>query len=172
MSMQLISTVTVGSGGITDINLTSIPQTYTDLLVQMNLRSTDAGANNATFFMLNGAFSNHYYRDLIGDGAAVTSTNGSNVSSARFAIPGTTVTANTFGSVQAYLPNYSGSSKKSFSLDAVVENNATSSWQQILAGLWDSTSAVTSILLIGKFAQHSTISIYGITKGSGGASVS
>ena len=36
---NLISTITVGSGGAASIDFTSIPQTYTDLLVKISLRA-------------------------------------------------------------------------------------------------------------------------------------
>jgi hypothetical protein len=36
---EAIATVTVGSGGATDIEFTSIPGTYTDLLIKSSLRS-------------------------------------------------------------------------------------------------------------------------------------
>ena len=36
----LISSVTVGAGGASSIDFTSIPSTYTDLLVKISARST------------------------------------------------------------------------------------------------------------------------------------
>ena len=59
------------------------------------------------------------------------------------------------------------------SVDAVGENNATQAFQIISAGLWANTAAITSIQLIpqsggGTFVADSTVSLYGITKGSDG----
>ena len=49
--------------------------------------------------------------------------------------------------------------------DAVVENNATESFQSFTAGLWSSTDAITQITLIlsgGNVVQYSSASLYGI----------
>jgi len=100
--------------------------------------------------------------------------NGSTGSSDNARIPGSTATANTFGNGSLYIPNYAGATNKSLSFDSVAENNATSAWLQITAGLWSSTAAITRITLSGwtALAAGSTVSLYTITKGSGGATVS
>jgi hypothetical protein len=76
-------------------------------------------------------------------------------------------TASTFGNFQMYIPNYAGSSNKSVSIDAVTENNATAAEANLVAGLWSSTAAITSITLynygsVTNFMQHSTATLYGI----------
>jgi hypothetical protein len=43
---KLISSVTVGSGGATTMTFSSIPQTYTDLLLKISSRNTTGGADN------------------------------------------------------------------------------------------------------------------------------
>jgi hypothetical protein len=56
-------------------------------------------------------------------------------------------------------------------VDTVSENNATAAFQRIIAGLNNSTAAITSINFFpssGNFVAGSTISLYGITKGSDG----
>ena len=71
-----------------------------------------------------------------------------------------------------YIPNYTGSTNKSISVDSVTENNATNNLMNIQAGLWSNTAAITSILFTsdtaGGFLAGSTISLYKITKGSDG----
>jgi len=42
---QLIQTVTVGSGGASSIDFTSIPQNFTDLQIVISARSTLTGTN-------------------------------------------------------------------------------------------------------------------------------
>jgi hypothetical protein len=76
-------------------------------------------------------------------------------------------TANTFSNGAVYIPNYAGSAHKSVSWDYVTENNSTTADQMILAGVWADTAAITSITLAlpsGVFTQHSTASLYTITK--------
>lgn len=172
-AITLISTITVGSGGAASIDFTSIPQTGTDLYAVYSLRDTDASTVINLTVSFNGSFANHSWRYLRGDGSTAAS-NGSTGSSDYARIPGSTATSNTFGNGSLYIPNYTGSTNKSLSFDSVAENNATSAWQQITAGLWSNTAAITRITFSGwtALAAGSTVSLYTITKGSGGASVS
>ena len=51
------------------------------------------------------------------------------------------------------------------SADGVMENNATEAYQNLVAGLWSNTSAITSLTLAkstGNFVQYSSASLYGI----------
>jgi hypothetical protein len=170
MAITLISTVTVGAGGQASIDFTSIPGTYTDLQVVMSARSNRASvAEDGTLITINGSTSTFSNRLLRGSGSAATSTTGTR---ALGDIPAATSTASTFSNQTIYLPNYAGGTNKSFSVDSVSENNATGAWQYIIAGLWSTASAITSISIspeVGTgFTQYSTASLYGITKGSSG----
>ena len=51
-----------------------------------------------------------------------------------------------------------------------MENNVTEGYQQIAAGLYNSTSAVSSIEIAsgGSFVEYSSATLYGITAGSDG----
>lgn len=175
MTMTLVSTVTVASNSA-GFNFTGIPATGTDLLLLMSLRSyRNYGGFNNFFLRLNNNSSTVYsYRDLNGTGSSSNSTNTSNntefvISSL---IPEVSNTSNTFTNLAIYIPNYAGSTNKSVSIDAVGENNATASPQTIFAGLFGSTSAITQINFLSDVAPNSTASLYTITKGSGGATVS
>jgi hypothetical protein len=76
-------------------------------------------------------------------------------------------TSNTFGNTSVYIPNYAGSNFKSISIDGVTENNATAALQFFNAGLFKSTSAITSISLtaynFASYVQYSTADLYGIS---------
>lgn len=169
MSMTLISTVTVGAGGTAQIDFNSIPQTFTDLLFVASLRGNDT--SGGVYLGFNGDGTGFSERFLRGTGSAAQSGTSSqsvgrqNLSSS---------TASTFGSLQMYIPNYTSSANKTFSVDFVTENNAAAALQEIRAGVWSNTAAISSVLFVcdSTFAQHSSISLYGITKGSGGATVS
>lgn len=173
MSMTLISTVTVGSAGAASITFSSIPQTFTDLLVIHSIRKSDT-SGSIIRLDLNGSSSNFTYRSLLGDGSTAASFSGSTgiAGYANFS----NYTANTFSSSSTYLPNYTGSTNKSFSVDTVMESNVSSGPNQlILAGLWSNTAAITTLSLTaasGNWVENSTASLYGILKGSGGATVS
>jgi len=164
-----IATTTVGSGGASSIDFTSIPGTYTDLLVKLSARQDAAGTNGQFQMRFNGSSSTIYSRRKIyGDGASALSNNGSSENAFQYIdVPRIDATANTFGNVEIYVPNYAGSNNKSISVDAVTEQNGTTAYAEFYAGLWASTAAITSITLIPmgsgeKFAQYSTATLYGI----------
>ena len=80
---------------------------------------------------------------------------------------GGTATANTFGNMEIYIPNYAGSSNKSVSVNQVGEDNAATAYATLLAGLWSNTAAITSIKLTpfsggASFVQYSTAYLYGV----------
>jgi hypothetical protein len=160
-TMVKIETVTVGSGGAASIDFTSIPQTYTDLKIVISGRSSSTPAEGM-YIAFNGSTSNFSGRYLIGDGA-----NASSGVLARYvgSIFGAVGTANVFNNTEVYIPNYTSSNNKSFSVDNVAENNATTGYQNLIAGLWSSSSAITSIsITCTGFTQHSTATLYGISR--------
>ena len=158
----LISSVTVGSGGAASMSLTSIPATYTDLLVKLSLRS----ANNVSDVLVNfnSAGNNSTWRRLLGE-ASASSDSGSN--GASLLINMSTTDANIFATNQMYIPNYTSSNNKSFATEAAIEkNSATGTARQILTGLWSNSAAITSISFTGtsgNFAEYSTAYLYGIS---------
>ena len=170
--VQIGSTVTVGSGGQAAIDFTSIPSTYTDLLVKVSARSTFTGGSNSNMKLtFNGSSSGYSGRGLQGAGSGTPSSSdnvfGTSFAYISSAYPSSTTTSNTFNNMDIYIPNYAGSAAKSFSTDSVMENNATYSVQHLFASLWNNTAAITSISLgdtNGNFAQYSTATLYGISK--------
>jgi cystathionine beta-lyase/cystathionine gamma-synthase len=160
-TFELIASSTAGSGGAVSFDFTSIPSTYTDLCLQLSVReATSASAVvNITF---NGLTTNRSERYLQGNGSAASSgtTTVLQVISAQ-----PTDTASTFGSATIYIPNYAGSTNKSVSSDSVSENNATSAFSRLSAGLWANTAAINQITIAttsGNLAQYSTAYLYGV----------
>jgi hypothetical protein len=169
--MQLIETKTLGTATAT-IEFTSIPQTFTDLFVLLSMRTNnepDANGYGLAQVAFNGLTTNRSNRRLLGTGASAASFSSSDVT---VLVSGNTNTANTFGNASIYIPNYTLSVAKSMSIDSVTENNGTTAWSAIIAGLYNSTAALTSIsftaLSSGLFVAGSSVSLYGITKGSDG----
>ena len=158
---NLISTVTVGSGGASSIAFTSIPQIYTDLLVVCSGR-TD-GSGNGINISFNGNTSNYSSRALQGNGSGVSSFGTYNRNAGM--VTDSNQTASVFGSTSIYVPNYTGSTFKSYSADGVSEHNSATAYMSFIAGLWSDVSAITSLtlsLMAGNFMQHSSASLYGI----------
>lgn len=170
MTMTLIATTTL-TGSTTAFDFTSIAGTFTDLILVISARQA-TGQNAIGRLTFNGVTTNLSSRLLGGGGSTAVSATGTQIEPV---VSYSTDTANTFGSLSVYIPNYAGSTNKSVSLDSVSENNATAAYQRITAGLWSSTAAITQITFTspdGNWASGSTASLYGITKGSGGATVS
>jgi hypothetical protein len=157
-----IASVTVGSGGATSIDFTSIPSTFTDLCLKISVRSNQANNANTLSITFNGSSANFTSRLIEGSGSsAVSFSSINNIGNAQ----GTSSTSNTFSSVDLYIPNYAGSTNKSFSADGVTENNGTTAYATLAAGLWSQTAAITSVsITITSFVQYSTATLYGISK--------
>jgi hypothetical protein len=159
-----IAAVTVGSGGASSIDFTSIPSTFTDLQLVFTARNTGS-SNVFTQLTFNGNTSSYSYRGLYGSGSAASSFNGSGAYIYVGDMDLSTYTANTFSSESVYIPNYAGSTNKSVSIDSVNENNATAAAAYFVAGLWSNTAAINQITLTpggGSYAQYSTATLYGI----------
>ena len=165
-----IASVTVGSGGASSIDFTSIPSTYTDLCLKMSTRTTRSTGNaNITMVRFNSNTSGYTFRVLLGDGSSPSSFNQTALfTDAGFGGYGDqdNNTTSTFSSHELYVPNYAGSNNKSFSIDAVQENNATTGLASMAANLWSNTAAITSITLSPfegfNYKQYSTAVLYGI----------
>jgi hypothetical protein len=165
--VQIGSTVTVGVGGAASIDFSSIPSTYTDLVVKVSARTNTNSASNGQFLnlKLNNSTANFTYRFLFGNGSSAGSGNGS-TGIVAYVNP-SDYTASTFGNAEIYIPNYAGNTNKSISIDSVNENNATSAETALWASLWSNTAAVNQVTLVpfaGNFVQYSTASLYGISK--------
>jgi len=170
---EAIATVTVGSGGAATMAFSSIPATYTDLCILFSGRTDSNDAPGYATLQFNGNSSAIYSRTQVqGDGSTAYSFSGSSETAINYIYTGGgNGTSNTFGNTYIYIPNYTSSSaNKSISVDTVQENNtSTNAWQELQAGLWANTAAITSITLgvlntaaQTKFVQYSTATLYGI----------
>jgi len=163
--VQIGSTVTVGGGGAADITFSSIPATYTDLVVKISSRDTTSGSVWQNFqIAFNGLTTNLSSRAVYGN--ITTPSSASFASNIFMWTSAANATASTFGNAEIYIPNYASSNNKSVSADFVSETNGTDAIYGLTAGLWADASAITSIKLTPAlgFAQYSTASLYGILK--------
>lgn len=167
-ALKLISSVTVGAGGAASIDFTSIPSTYTDLCIELSSRAS-GGTNSVNVLLrFNGdTGSNYSYKRIYGQATSAVSTNATGTSNISSASVGINDTASTFSNNSIYIPNYTGSNKKAYTVNGVAENNSAYSLLTIIAGLWTGTSAITSIKLFNdgfNMEQYSTAYLYGISK--------
>lgn len=163
-TFKLIAKVTVGAGGQAAIDFNSIPSTFSNLVLKGSTRSARTNTVSEIFIKLNGSATGFTSRILYGTGVAAGSFTGTVTSGVS---DGNSSTSNTFGSYELLIPNYTGSSNKSFSGDSTSENNATQSYSYLTAGLWSNSAAITSISLTDEsganFLQNSTVYLYGIS---------
>ena len=164
VTYTLISSNVLGSAAAS-VTFSSIPSTYTDLVLRASVRSDRAFSIDAITFTLNTSTSNLSNTRLEGTGSAVNSTfNTTNLTLNR--TTAATTTANTFASLEFYIPNYTVSQNKPFSGFFATENNTTAAYAGATAGLWRNTAALTSIqmgLVDGpNFDTGSSFYLYGI----------
>lgn len=168
-TFSLIASSTVGAGGAANISFTSIPNTYTDLVLKLSVRSNRATVQDTFKVTFNSSASGYSFKRVYGDGATAASdgSTGDTFLTVGYSA-GNSATASTFGNVELYIPNYAGSNNKSVSTDGVGENNGTTAYAGLFASLWANTAAITSITIEGgtsaTLLQYSTAYLYGIIK--------
>jgi hypothetical protein len=159
----LIEAKTISSA-VSSVTFTSIPQTYTDLNLLFSIRSSRAAVAENILLAFNGSTSSFTNKVLIGQGNSGID----NTTTARYGgfATGDTATANVFANNSLYIPNYTSSEYKSYSVDAAEEDNAGLAFVGLGAGLWSNTAAITSIEFTlaqsNNFKQYCTFYLYGI----------
>lgn len=161
---QIGSTVTVGNAGSASITFTSIPATYTDLVILASTRSNRSEVNDGFFVYLNGNTANITAKRLYGNSSSGSQDGGSSILN-----DADTATASIFSNSRIYIPNYALAENHSWSGETVTENNsATNAFVSLVSAIWASATIVTSITLTNEtgtgFMQYSTASLYGILK--------
>lgn len=166
-SYESIATVTVGSGGSSSISFTSIASTYKHLQIRYNF-AVDTNDRVYRMRFNSDSGSNYAFHELAGNGssattyAATSSTGidgGYNYTASGFS------TSYFTGGIMDVL-DYANTSKykTTRALDGIDFNG--SGRVTLHSGLWQSTSAVSSITLIpftnGSFVQNSSFALYGI----------
>ena len=165
----LISSATVSGTSTTQVNITSIPNTYTDFVLKASVRTSIANTNSGLVYYFNNDTSALYsYTELMGSGSAASSyRNSSTGIDVRYA-DGNTTAANTFSSLEIYVPNYTSITSKPFSHFNAQENNTTAAYITTTAGLYRNTSALSSIHIntggAPYFIAGSSFYLYGIKK--------
>ena len=169
-TMKLIAKQTLSTTAAT-VTFSSIPGTATDLVLVYSARTNRSAVSSDIYLQFNGITTATYsFRRIYGVGTSAGSDSLTNNSSGGLCgwATGANATASTFGNSQIYIPNYAGSTAKSFSAEGVTENNATDSRIAAYAGLWSGTSAITQIDLkdydAASFVSGSSFYLYTITK--------
>jgi hypothetical protein len=166
VTYQLISSNVLGSAAAS-VTFSSIPATYTDLVIRTSVRTDRSSAVDGINIGLNNTSTNYSYTFLRGNGSAASSSRDVIYSTFRN-MDGASATSNTFASNEIYIPNYAGSTNKPFSVTGAQEDNQTTAYIEAYAFLWSNTAAISSIVLspyVGpNFVSGSSFYLYGISK--------
>lgn len=158
-SYESISTITVGAGGASSIEFTSIPSTYKHLQVRM-LASFSGG--DWTEIKLNGdTGANYTYHYLQGNGSAASAGGGG------FNASGLGVQFSTqWGGAIIDVLDYTNTNKLKTVRNFGGYDANGSGFIIFSSNLWNNTAAVTSLKLqkssAGTFQQYSSFALYGI----------
>lgn len=166
----LIASNTLSSSAAS-VTFSSIPNTYTDLVLRFSARASGSGSLAGLAIKFNGSTTSIYSNtNLLAYSASGTSDRTTNAAS----IPATDNitdgggTANTFSNNELYIPSYTASQNKPTSLSSVVEKNTVTNFEWLVytgAGLYRDTAAISSIALTtnaGSFVSGSSFFLYGI----------
>lgn len=173
MTMKLISTVNLDSGGVSGANgltILNIPQIYKDLFLVASIRSgRTAFDTDGVGFALNEATTTYAYIGVALNGTSFANLNTSYESFWAGMQPTVTNTAATFNNLEIYIPNYTSSFNKSYLQTSTAVSNiaaASSQLSQTAITYGSSSSAVTSLSIRSAtsngLAQFSAIWLYGI----------
>jgi hypothetical protein len=162
----LISSQVLGSTAAS-VTFSSIPSTYTDLVIQMSCRDAYSGSNDNLWYRLNGDTGTNYSGTWVeGSGSAASSSRIASFSlGPMLYLDGNGNTANTFSSHELYIPNYNSTTAKPIFAISATEDNSATAYIRNYAGLYRGTSAITSILLTPNgqnFLAGSSFYLYGV----------
>lgn len=153
------------------VTFSSIPTTYTDLLLRCSVRSTTSSGQDYLQIQFNNDTGTNYSMTMIYTNASTASSyRDSNTTFIdQMPIDLSTNTANTFSVNEIYIPNYQNTSSRPLLHFGAAEGNVTTNaaWMALNAGLYRGTSAISSLKVIDAngtgFAAGSRFDLYGIT---------
>ena len=167
MATYTLISSNVLSSSAASVTFSSIPATYTDLVLRWSIRDDQTGPNDLLITFNNNSSTLYSRVIVLGDGSGPDSkiSSASTAIYGQRAVEGTAYTSNTFGSGEMYIPSYTVSQDKPIGLNYVTENNATAAIVVAHASLFRSTSAISEIAFTsgGNFVSGSSFYLYGIS---------
>lgn len=162
-----IATTTLGSDQAT-VTFSSIPSTYTDLVVSANFGGFSASFDNIWGINFNGSTANNYSQTILyGDGTTAGSIRRTTANADGMILlwraENNSLTSNGLINIM----NYANTTTYK-----TVLARSSNAWASANAGLWQSTSAITSLTLRWfdtnqKYRTGSTFTLYGIKAANG-----
>jgi hypothetical protein len=164
-SFESIATVTVGSGGASSVEFTSIPATYSHLQIRAICQTSSGGQFVKMQFNNDTTLANYRAHIVYGHGGGTASSDYGNNHTLLIWANNTGSVANTFAGAVIDILDYANTNKykTTRSLDGYDTNSAGTI--ALTSGLWMSTSTITSIKFLGYSGnpiQYSQFALYGI----------
>jgi len=172
-SFESIATVTVGSGGSSYVEFTSIPSTFKHLQIRAINRSSRSDYSDGPIFRLGtgGSIdtgSNYSVHFLKGSGSSVTANGGANTSGLGLGDnPAASQTSGVFGIFIIDILDYANTNKNKTtrSINCYDANDSGRAEIRYFSGNWRNAGAIDTIRIyneFGNFVQHSHFALYGI----------
>jgi hypothetical protein len=167
-SATYVPIATYSSTSNTSFTFTSIPQTYTDLVLIGNARGVSANTVEYLLIKVNTFTGNTGYVSLNGNGTSATSVHNSPSGTGTWAYLGLIPSANSPSGIVAAITcnffNYSNSTtyKTYLSRNASDQNNSSNGVSEQFAGMFQTTSPITSISIQGSNGTVGAFTLYGI----------
>lgn len=150
---------TTASGSTTSVTFSSIPSTYTDLVIICNVQNAAGGDNGLRMQVNSDTATNYSTTYLYGDGTSAASGRQTSVSGAQFGRSSSANMTTSIGQIQ----NYSNTTTYK---TIVGRGNNSSALVWAAVSLWRSTSAISSVTIYNEtsatISSSSTFTLYGI----------
>ena len=151
------------------VSLTSIPQTYTDLLLKLSVRTNrDLDGFGDMLIRFNSSSTSDYRNVMIQGNGSTSGGSTSTTDNCIYYVLASSVPSNSyfFNNGELLVPNYAGNKYKSIQATNVAERNTSTGIVRIHAGVYPYTTAVSSIDISdgnGAYMQpYSKFSLYGV----------
>jgi hypothetical protein len=149
-----LAKVTASGSSTTQLVMSSIPATYTDLILIGNISTSMVGVNG--YLQFNGdTASNYSWTRMLGDGSAASSSRGTSQTGINYLV-------NDYTTTICHIQNYSNTTTHKI---ALVRANSPSDYVTAAVGLWRNTAAITSVTIDldgNTIPSGTTFSLYGI----------
>lgn len=159
-----IATHTVSGSAVASYTFSTIPQTFTDIVVVGSVKLTTSSNSTVKFRVNSDTGSNYSYTYVQGNGSTTESGRQTSVTSGQFSAGGFAITeaADTFNPLIMNCQNYSNTTtNKTF----LHRGNNSAAGTGLAISLWRNTIAVTSITIFpaaGNLDIGTTLTLYGI----------
>jgi len=167
-----IATYTVSGSSTASYTFSSIPSTYTDLVVVASVRSGTTANTTGFLCQVNGQTGNYYDGYVLrGNGTSATSARYNKFIDPTYAAPvgnmvANSATSGTFSNHIISWNNYSNTTTyKTFLARSNSQNNTATGFVEAVVSMYFATTAISSLTFFpeaGNFVDGSTISLYGI----------